>query len=63
MVRPIRRSRGLYTAKMTKATDTLSGFSTWENLSPRERQKSAMLTPYDIRNKHWTRGCCCTKGA
>jgi hypothetical protein len=37
MVRQINQSRGLYTAKMAKATGTPSGFSIWEWKSPRER--------------------------
>jgi hypothetical protein len=34
MVRQISRNRGLYTAKMAKAIDTPSGFSTWEGSRP-----------------------------
>jgi hypothetical protein len=49
MVRQISQSRDLYTAKMVKATDTPSGFSTWEQKSPRERFRSATLNPYDNR--------------
>jgi hypothetical protein len=31
--------------------------------SLRERWKSAMVNPYDIRSDHRPQGCCCTKGA
>jgi hypothetical protein len=37
MVRQISQSRGLYTAKVAKATDTPPGSSTGEQKSPRER--------------------------
>jgi hypothetical protein len=42
MVRPISQNRDLYTAKMVKATDTPSGFSTWDTKSPRERIASQL---------------------
>ncbi|CAA9343040.1 MAG: hypothetical protein AVDCRST_MAG93-6745 [uncultured Chloroflexia bacterium] len=31
--------------------------------SPKERWKSAMVNPYDTRNDHTPRGCCCIQGA
>lgn len=37
MVRQISQSRGFYTTKVTKATDTSSGFNTWGGQLPRER--------------------------
>jgi hypothetical protein len=44
MVRQISQSRGLYTAKVVKATDTPSGFSTWEQKSPGERFRSQLCS-------------------
>jgi hypothetical protein len=44
MVRQISQSRDLYTAKMVKATDTPSGFSTWEHKSPGERFRSRLCS-------------------
>ena len=44
MVRQISQSRGLYTAKVVKATDTPPGFSTWEQKSPGERFTSRLCS-------------------
>ena len=44
MVRQRNQSRGLYTAKVTKATGTPPGFSTWEWKSPRERLRSRLCS-------------------
>jgi len=42
MVRQKSRSRDLYTAKMAKATETPSGFSTWKQKSSKERLRSRL---------------------
>jgi hypothetical protein len=44
MVRQISQNRGLYTAKVAKAAGTPSGFSTWEQESPRERLRSRLCS-------------------
>ncbi len=40
MVRQTSRNRGLYTSEMAKATETPSGFSTWDHTAPRENRHS-----------------------
>jgi hypothetical protein len=48
MVRPLRRNRGLYTAKLRKATDTSAGFCTWvevAQLTPTNRLGAIPTTP------------------
>ena len=47
MVRPLSRNRDLYTAKMAKATETPSGFSTWKGNRPGKAYMSARFNPYD----------------
>ena len=51
MVRQSSRNRGLYSAKMVKATERPSGFSTWGEIAQGTLQKSAKFNPYDNRNE------------
>jgi hypothetical protein len=52
MVRQVSQRHGLYTTKMRKATETSSGFSSWDGSLPVKVRKSAMINPYDNRNEH-----------
>jgi len=51
MVRPLSRNRDLYTAKVAKATETPSGFSTWKGNRPEKADLSARFNLYDIRSE------------
>jgi hypothetical protein len=63
MVRQISQSRGLYTAKVVKATDTPSGFSTWEQKSPGERLTYRLCSiPTTIGTNTESEGAAASKG-